>query len=227
MHIEATEHKKRAGFFERLKPWHRVFLAVAVSLTAFFILPCGDNKSFNSLVILDFFSSAYLLFCWIVLLSTPISCIRRNASKEDKSKLLLFGMIILASLAGMVSVLLLILNHDPGTSKKLFLLVSVSGIIFSWAIVHTVFTFHYAHLFYSGKNEGGLEFPGDDDNYKPDYLDFIYFSFIIGCTFQVSDVQISSRKIRRVVLIHGLLAFILNTFVVALSINIVSGLLKL
>ncbi len=223
MHDETTQHKYKANFFSRLKPWQRALLAIVVALIAFFSIPCGDNEYFNSLVILDFFSSAYLLFCWIVLLTMPISSIRRNASKEDGSKPFVFATIILASLAGMISVLLLILNKDTVISKNLFLLVSVSGIIFSWAIVHTVFTFHYAHLFYSGKSEGGLDFPGDE---KPDYLDFAYFSFIIGCTFQVSDVEISSRKIRRVVLLHGLLAFMLNTFVVALSINIVSGLLK-
>ncbi|MES2848287.1 MAG: DUF1345 domain-containing protein [Bacteroidota bacterium] len=224
MQDETTVHKHKSNFFNRLKPWQRTLLAIVVALTAFFIIPPCDNRYFNSLIILDFFSSAYLLFCWIVLLTMPISSIRRNASKEDGSKPFVFATIILASLAGMVSVLLLILNKDTVlVSKNLFLLVSVSGIIFSWAIVHTVFTFHYAHLFYSGKSEGGLDFPGDE---KPDYLDFAYFSFIIGCTFQVSDVEISSKKIRRVVLLHGLLAFMLNTFVVALTINIVSGLLK-
>jgi uncharacterized membrane protein len=223
MSSEITHHTHKGNFFHNLKPWHRLLFSILVALAIYFIIPCSSNKYFNALLILDFFSSAYLLFCWIVLLSMPVSAIRRNASKEDGSKLLVFIMIILSSLAGMVSVLLLILNNVNSLHKMLFLIVSVSGIIFSWAIVHTVFTFHYAHLFYSGKTEGGLEFPGDE---KPDYLDFAYFSFIIGCTFQVSDVEISSRKIRRVVLFHGLLAFMLNTFVVALSINIVSGLLK-
>ena len=72
-----------------------------------------------------------------------------------------------------------------------------------------------------GKDAYGLEFPEDDP--MPNYIDFAYFSFTIGCTFQVSDVEISSPKIRRVVLLHGLLSFALNTFVIALTINLIAG----
>jgi uncharacterized membrane protein len=71
------------------------------------------------------------------------------------------------------------------------------------------------------KSAEGLEFPEED---CPDYLDFAYFSFVIGMTFQVSDVQITSRIIRKQVLLHGLLSFALNTFVVALTINLIAGL---
>ena len=97
----------------------------------------------------------------------------------------------------------------------------------SWIMLHTIFTFHYAHLYYS-KIKGdpavsGLDFPSEKN---PDYIDFVYFSFIIGMTFQVSDVTINSRIIRRTVLAHSLLAFALNTFVVALTINLIAGLTK-
>jgi uncharacterized membrane protein len=100
---------------------------------------------------------------------------------------------------------------------------------FSWIMVHSIYTFHYAHMYYNdhkiipGQDAYGLEFPGDA---KPDYIDFAYFSFVIGCTFQVSDVEISSPRIRRVVLLHGLLSFALNTFVIALTINLIAGLSK-
>ena len=95
-------------------------------------------------------------------------------------------------------------------------------------MLHTIFTLHYAHLYYSKTtNEdaatAGLDFPKEK---KPDYIDFAYFSFVIGMTFQVSDVQINSRIIRRTALAHGLLAFALNTFVVALTINLIAGLSK-
>jgi uncharacterized membrane protein len=71
------------------------------------------------------------------------------------------------------------------------------------------------------KVTGGLEFP---DEKNPDYLDFVYFSFVVGMTFQVSDVEISSRPIRRLVLLHGLISFAFNTAIVALSINVISSL---
>jgi len=109
----------------------------------------------------------------------------------------------------------------------MYVSLAVLGILLSWSMVHTTFTFHYAHLYYdddedenSDADAGGLDFPKDKE---PDYLDFAYFSFVIGMTFQVSDVQITRRNLRRHVLIHGLISFALNTFVVALTINLIAG----
>lgn len=218
-----TTSQHTTSLFQRIKPLQRIGIATIIAVLFTLAVECKGNPYFASLVIIDVFAAIYLFLCWIVLLTMPISIIRRNAAKEDGSKPLVFLMIIASSLAGLVSVLLMILNDDDSIPRPLFLTVCISGIILSWAIVHTVFTFHYAHLYYSGKTEGGLEFPGDE---KPDYLDFAYFSFVIGCTFQVSDVEISYRKIRRQVFLHGMLSFMLNTFVVALSINIISGVLN-
>lgn len=217
-------HPGKGNFFQRLSPLLKLLISVAFAIVVYLAIPCSSNKYFNALIVWDLFSFCYLLLCWIVFFTMPIRLIRHNASKEDGSKVYVFAMIILSSFAGMVAVLLLIKEDIQTIYKPLLLIVVLLGMIFSWAIVHTVFTFHYGHLFYSGKYEGGLEFPGDEK--EPDYLDFAYFSFVIGCTFQVSDVEISLRKIRRLALFHGLLAFMLNTFVVALSINIISGLLK-
>lgn len=128
----------------------------------------------------------------------------------------------------MLLILLLMLSEESSkASKFLYIPVAVAGILFSWGMVHTMYTMHYAHIYYDNdeddenKHAGGLEFPSEN---CPDYLDFAYFAFVIGMTFQVSDVEISSRKIRRVVLFHGLLSFGLNTFVVALAINLIAGL---
>jgi uncharacterized membrane protein len=97
-------------------------------------------------------------------------------------------------------------------------------------IVPTVFSLRYAHKFYGdhpdeGRDEiaGGLDFPGKDQ--RPDYLDFAYFSFVIGMTFQVSDVQITSRDFRSLVLLHGVLSFAFNTVILALTINTLSSLI--
>jgi uncharacterized membrane protein len=99
--------------------------------------------------------------------------------------------------------------------------------VLSWMILHTIFTVRYAHLYYSnhkseeGRFSGGLDFPSEDE---PDFIDFAYFSFTLGMTFQVSDVAISSRKIRRIVLLHSLLSFGFNATIVAMSVNIIAGL---
>ncbi len=113
------------------------------------------------------------------------------------------------------------------TVKGLHLAVAITGMILSWALVHTVFAVRYAHLYYSNHklhpqtHAAGLNFPEDD---RPDFLDFAYFSFILGMTFQVSDVSVTSKKIRRWALWHGLIAFAYNTVIVALTINIIAGL---
>ena len=137
--------------------------------------------------------------------------------------------ILLSSFASLFTVLLLISSKDlKDTTPYIYVPAAILGILLSWMMVHITFAFHYAHLYYdddeegnSHKNAGGLNFPNEN---KPDYLDFAYFSFIIGMTFQVSDVEVTSRKLRRMVLLHSLLAFGLNTFVVALTINLIAGL---
>ena len=109
------------------------------------------------------------------------------------------------------------------------LLLAAATVVSSWFLIHTVFTMHYAHAYYRDDDDdpstigsGGLEFPNEKE---PDFLDFAYFSFVIGMTCQVSDVQISSQGIRRLALVHGLLSFLFNTVVLALAINLASGLL--
>ena len=97
----------------------------------------------------------------------------------------------------------------------------------SWAVTHLTFAYRYAHEYYSydlgGKTvDGGIEFPKDD---RPDYLDFVYFSFVLGMTFQVSDCNVTSKKLRRLATTQGLIGFIFNTVILALSVNIAAGLL--
>ena len=107
------------------------------------------------------------------------------------------------------------------------LALSVAAVGLSWFLVHTLFSLRYAHAFFKDahkqareKVQGGLEFPGKG---SPDYMDFAYFSFVVGMTCQVSDVQISSRTIRRLALVHGLISFAFNTAILAMFVNIIAG----
>jgi uncharacterized membrane protein len=94
----------------------------------------------------------------------------------------------------------------------------------SWLMTHVTFGYRYAHEFYTpkadGKPDGGLDFPGDQ---QPDYMDFLYFSLVLGMTFQVSDVDITSRKLRQVAMLQGLLSFLFNAVIIALVVNIAAG----
>jgi uncharacterized membrane protein len=139
--------------------------------------------------------------------------------------------VVVAAFISLIAIILL-MQHIPHKSKEGLsrdIIISVASVLSSWALIHTLFTLHYAHVFYRDevtaiKYKGqGLIFPEESE---PDYLDFAYFAFVIGMTFQVSDVQVTSRRIRRLVLIHGLLSFIFNTAIVALSINIIAGVIQ-
>jgi uncharacterized membrane protein len=96
-------------------------------------------------------------------------------------------------------------------------------IALSWVGVHTTFALHYAHDYYRGAKPGGLQFPSGDKNDHVDYWDFVYFSFVIGMTAQVSDVGITDRIIRRTATVHGIISFVFNTALVALMVNIAAS----
>ena len=108
----------------------------------------------------------------------------------------------------------------PGLAVGLCL----GAVIGAWALTHTSYTLRYAHLYYREDDEGvgGIEFSG---NAAPDYFDFAYVAFTVGMCFQVSDVAITSRAIRRTALGHAILSFAYNTAILALSLNLLSGLL--
>jgi uncharacterized membrane protein len=114
----------------------------------------------------------------------------------------------------------------PGGSSWTEVALATVTILLSWIFMHTMFALHYAHEFYGEGRDtkvGGLQFPGTDE---PDYWDFLYFSLVIAMTSQVSDVQISSRSIRRLGTIHGVIAFFFNLTILALTVNMVSNLVQ-
>jgi uncharacterized membrane protein len=117
--------------------------------------------------------------------------------------------------------------HENETTLAVRLTLAALTIVASWTLTHTVFALHYCHHFYGDdesiegrQDRGGLIFP---DKGLPDYWDFLYFSYVVGMTCQVSDVQVSSRSMRRMVLGHGVLSFFFNTFILALAVNFVAG----
>jgi uncharacterized membrane protein len=104
----------------------------------------------------------------------------------------------------------------------LAIMVAIGSIVLSWLFLNTTFALHYAHGYYGdlGSQHEGLEFPGTR---QPDYWDFAYFAIVVGMTFQVSDVQVTSPYLRRMVLLHSVIAFFFNVFILAVSVNVVAG----
>jgi uncharacterized membrane protein len=147
--------------------------------------------------------------------------IRRHAAEQDEGRL---AMLILTVTAGVASLAAIAaeLGASDGRKPGQIALAGIT-ILLSWAFIHMIFALHYAHEFYGEDDAlaGGLVFPGEDQ--EPDYWDFAYFSFVIGMTSQVSDVGVTSKQIRRTVTAHGIVSFLFNVALVALTINVAAG----
>jgi len=168
--------------------------------------------------------AVYLVLTYAMMWRTPVERIRKRAAEQDEGAQFILVLSIVATFASLGAVLLaLIGSKQAGASTGVIL--AVATILLSWTFVHTIFTFHYAHEYYGERRDGiigGLTFPEDPN---PDYRDFLYFSLVIGMTSQVSDVQVSSKVIRRTVAIHGVLSFFFNLVVLALTVNMIAALL--
>ena len=223
--------KKQSNIFLIMPPLLRFMISLLFAAIVFLLIMNLDLAVLVKIMIAwAAFALSFIVTSWIVFFMRTTTEIREHSREEDGSRLYVLLLILLTSFASLFTVLLLMLSGTAkDTPQIIYIPVAISGMLFSWVMVHTIFSFHYAHLYYANdtndptKHAEGLEFPKEK---KPDYIDFAYFSFVLGMTFQVSDVDITSRVIRRVALFHGMLSFALNTFVVALTINLIAGLMN-
>lgn len=216
----------------RLDAHHKLFISLVASLFIFVI--CNHKVSASTQFIITWTGFALLMsgLSWATIFSAHPIEMKEIAKLQDNNRNIIFVFILGATLVCLFVVVILLKStqHLSGTPLTLHILLSIGAVISSWALVHTLFIFRYANMYYESaakgkspvKYTGGLQFPEEPE---PDYLDFAYFSFVIGMTFQVSDVEISSKRIRRLALLHSLIAFAFNTVIVALSINVISGLM--
>jgi len=210
---------------------HRILIGLAAACVVFLSLRGHVRVSTDAIASWDTFAFFVLALAWIVIVRTPQTKLRAHAKAQDISHLLISIFVVVAASVALFAVGFLLGTNKAGPQPHLtaHLILTLGTVIFSWMLVHTVFGLHYAHVFYGDGDEpgedrhlGGLEFPGE---HPPNYFDFAYFAFVIGMTCQVSDVQITSRKLRRLTLLHSVLSFGFNTVILALLINTVSSLL--
>lgn len=207
----------------------RLIIAVIVSLIALLLTIGRLRLSVQAIVVWNVFAWSLILLAWLRIVLADVRTSVQTAKLQDSARSAIFLFVVLAAVASLFAVAILI-GGAKGLGRKALtehLLLAAATVISSWCLIHTVFAMHYAHGYYREGNgdlsgAGGLEFPNEKE---PDFLDFAYFSFVIGMTCQVSDVQVSSREMRRLALVHGLLSFMFNTIILALSINLASGLL--
>jgi uncharacterized membrane protein len=149
-----------------------------------------------------------------------VAYIRRSAVLQDDGR---FLMLLVTALGAFFSIAAIVFELGTDHRGTPALALATGTIALSWAAVHTTFALHYAHDYYRGAKPGGLQFPSGDQHEDADYWDFVYFSFVIGMTAQVSDVGITDKTIRRTATAHGVISFVFNTALLALMVNIAAS----
>jgi uncharacterized membrane protein len=204
----------------------RLLTSVAIGALVFVLLPVFERTTTRLLAAWDVGVAIYLILAAIMMSRFDLQLVRRRAAEQDEGGMLvlvLSAAAAVASLAAIVAELGSMRGAAAGQGAP-YLALAVATTLLSWTFIQVIFALHYAHEFYGeGRRSGGLQFPADD---RPDYWDFAYFSFVIGMTFQVSDVQVTSKFSRRVVLAHGVLSFFFNVAILALMVNIGSEFIK-
>ncbi len=162
----------------------------------------------------------FFLIC-LPLLRHQSGRMRTAACRNDANRVLLLLLTLAVSFVILTAIASELMERETGKAWSIPLIIGTLAM--SWLFSNVIYGLHYAHLFYSdadGGDAGGIEFPGTRE---PDYWDFIYFAFCLGMTFQTSDVTISSGRVRRVVTLHCLAAFVFNLGVIAFTINVLGG----
>jgi uncharacterized membrane protein len=198
----------------------RTFVSILIGIAAFFLLPGSLRLVTRLLVSWDIFASVYLALAYVMMARCGLAYIRRNAVLQDDGRFLI---LLVTALGAFASIAAIVLELGASHRSAPELALATATIALSWAAVHTTFALHYAHDFYRGRKPGGLQFPSGDEDDHADYWDFVYFSFVIGMTAQVSDVGITDKTIRRTATAHGIISFFFNTALLALMVNIAAS----
>jgi uncharacterized membrane protein len=207
----------------------RLFTGLVVMLLAWPLLPATLKATTRFIVAWDIGVLVFLALAAHLFVTASPDDMPAAAEAQQEGEWTIFWLtlaVVVVSFVAVSSEFVAIKSGPPASRGLQVTLVSVT-LLQSWLVTHVTFALRYAHEFYARDLGGpdvdrGLDFPGETE---PDYLDFLYFSLVLGMTFQVSDVQITSRKLRRVATLHGLVSFLFNTVIVAFTVNIAAGLM--
>lgn len=162
----------------------------------------------------------YLTLVVVMILRSDPDRVRRESPLQDEGRVAIPILTVTASMASLAAIVYWMRTASgSGSIQPGILALLFFTTLLSWLFIHMMFALHYAHEYYAQHRGagGGLRFPGDED---PDYWDFVYFSFVMGTSTAVSDVAITSRAIRRTVTAHGIVAFVFNVTMIALTVSI-------
>jgi uncharacterized membrane protein len=171
----------------------------------------------------DVAAAVFLAWTWRLVWHLDPEVTARLAIREDPGRAATDALILVASVASLLAVGVVTAAGGTGAgASDTRAGLAVASVVLSWSVVHTVFTSHYARLYYTGP-DGGIDFNQQTD---PSFLDFAYLAFTIGMTYQVSDTELQTPEIRRTALRHALLSYVFGSVILATTINLVAGLVK-
>ena len=206
----------------------RLFSCFLAGMVAAFLLPNAVAQQAVTKAIIGWNVGAclYLLFAARMMFWSSHERMKNRALQQDEGRVLVLTFVVTAALMciGAIVAELAVVKELKGTLRYAHIALAALTIASSWAFTQVMFALHYAHDYYATQmrgGNGGLDFPG---GHPPDYGDFLYFACVIGTSGQTADVSFSSRTMRRTGLVHCVLAFFFNTTLLALTINIASGL---
>ena len=215
------------------KLWHqlhvrpRLAVSALIGAASFPLLSSAYQPTTRALMAWDVGASLYLVLAWMMIGSTSVEQMRWRARVQDDGAAVVLFLTVAAAVASLAAIVMELsgLKSLPPARQELHLLLVAVTFLSSWLLVHTSFALHYAHAYYvsEGKHTSpALEFLRQE---SPVYLDFLYFATVIGMTSQTADVVIASTRMRRIVMAQGLISFVFNTTLLALTINIAASLL--
>jgi uncharacterized membrane protein len=210
--------------------WIGIGIACALVVLVSLFAPAWLHGTVRAVAAYDVWAATILIYDWTVGLRNDATHTVRRAAREDPGRHIVLLIVLISAIAGLASAIVILGKgpNVPASDHDVALAFGIAAVLLGWFLIHTTFVFRYAHLYYydsdqDGTAQRGLTFPGTTE---PDDYDFAYFAFVIGMTFQVSDVQITDPGVRSLALFHALLSFGYNTAILALGVNLVSSLLN-
>lgn len=237
MTVTPERDSLRSRFAHRtrhLRRHPRLLVSAVLAVMVYLVLPAAIGESTRLLASFDLAAVGFLGAVWLMMARASPAVMRRRARTEDEGRHVVLSLSAAVAVAILLSIAFELhgIRGQPPAAADAHVALAAATILLAWFFMNTMFALHYAHFYYTdaegptdGRPDaeaGGLAFPGGK---APDYWDFLYFSFVIGMTFQVSDVPIEGHRLRRTALAHGVLAFFFNVVVLALAINIIAGLI--
>jgi uncharacterized membrane protein len=215
---------QRNRILHQVRARPRLFIATAIAIAVGVFLPTGvaSHSVTRWLIAWNTGTGLYVLLAAIMMIRSSSHHMRHRAQLQDDGQLVILSLVVVSTIASLAAIAgeLVVVKDMHGFIKGAHIALAGVTVLSSWAFIQMMFALHYAHDYYAASCHGrkaGLQFPDDE---PPDYGDFFYFASVIGTSGQTADVSFVSKPLRRIGSIHCILAYLFNTTVLALLINI-------